>query len=32
MKCLNDVEIQLVADDEAPAGFAEHVASCGALR
>ena len=28
MKCLNDVEIQLVADNEAPAGLAEHVASC----
>ena len=29
MNCLNDVEIQLVADNEAPAGLAEHVASCG---
>ena len=28
MKCLNDVEIQLVADNEAPAGLAEHIASC----
>ena len=28
MKCLNDVEIQLVADDEAPADLAGHIASC----